>query len=126
MTGDKIDDAKIAQVAGGWVEYQRTKSPLHAWAVDEKDIWFYEDESWSTMERFIRAACAAATNEETDVIGMIGASLLEDLIDAYPERAMAFLDGEVESSDVLAEALGYVRSSEGIRSRIEEILRRLE
>lgn len=120
-----VDDAKIAQVAHDWVSYQGTELPQYAWAVDEKDIWFYEENDWSTMERFVRAVCAVAVSDESHVVGMIGASLLEDLIDAHPERAIAFLDAEVKDNHVLAEALGNVWCDQPeLRTRIDEIRNR--
>jgi hypothetical protein len=120
--GGEADDAKMTQVAHDWVAYQGTELPQYAWAVDEKDIWFYEQNEWSTMERFVRAVCAVAVRGESHVIGMIGASLLEDLIDAHPERAIAFLDAEVEHNDVLAKALGNVWCDQPeLRTRIDEI-----
>jgi hypothetical protein len=121
MDGE-IDDAKLAQVARGWVAYQGTELPEYAWAVDEKDIWFYEGNDWPTMERFVRAVCAATASDESHVVGMIGASLLEDLIQAHPEKAIAFLDAEVDDNDVLAKALGSVWCDHPeFRPRIEEI-----
>lgn len=118
----EVDDAKMAQVARDWVAYQSTELPQYAWAVDEKDIWFYEEADWSKMERFLRAVCAVAASDESNVVGMIGASLLEDLIDANPERAIAFLDAEVDGNDVLAEALGNVWCDQPeIRTRVDEI-----
>jgi hypothetical protein len=121
MDGE-IDDEKVAQVARGWVAYQRTELPQYAWAVDEKDIWLYQENEWATIERLLRAVCAVATSDESHVIGMIGASLLEDAIHAHPERAMAFLDAEVEHNHVLAEALGSVWCDEPeLRARIDEV-----
>jgi hypothetical protein len=121
MDGE-IDDAKTAQVARDWVASERTGLPQYVWAVDEKEIWFYEKNDWSTMERFIRAVCAVATSDESHVVGMIGASLLEDLIHAHPERAIAFLQAEVAVNHVLAEALGSVWCDQPeLRERIEEI-----
>jgi hypothetical protein len=125
VTDSKVDDTKMAQVAHDWVAYQHTELPQYVWAVDEKDIWFYEGNDWSTMERFVRAVCAVAASDESHVVGMIGASLLEDLIDAYPERAIAFFDAEVENNNVLAEALGSVWCDQpDLRTRIDEIRRR--
>jgi hypothetical protein len=123
MNGE-VDDAKMARVAHDWVAYQGTDLPQYAWAVDEKDIWFYEESDWATMERFVRAVCAVAGSDELHVVGMIGASLLEDLIQAHPERAIAFLEAEVKSNEVLAEALGNVwcdRDQPELRTRIAEI-----
>lgn len=126
MTDIKLGDAKMAQVARDWVAYQGTELAKYAWAVDEKDIWFYEDNDWFTMERFVRAVCAVAVNDEAHVVGMIGASLLEDLISAHPERAIAFLDAEVENNSVLAQALGSVWCDEPeLLTRIDEIRSRL-
>jgi hypothetical protein len=123
---DNVDDAKIAQVARNWVAYQGTELPQYLWAIDEHDIWFGEKNDWSTMERFVRAVCAAAVSDESHVIGMIGASLLEDLIASYPERAIAFLDAEVEGNDILAKALGGVWCGQPeLRTRIDAILSRL-
>jgi hypothetical protein len=124
MDGE-VDDAKMAQVAHDWVAYHRTELPQYVWAVDEKDMWFYEKNDWSTMERFIRAVCAVATSDESHVVGMIEASLLEDLIDAHPEKAIALLDAEIEDNQVLAEALGHVWcDGPEIGARINEIRRR--
>lgn len=121
MNGE-VDDTKMAQVARDWVAYQGTKLPRYAWAVDEKDIWFYQENDWATMVRFVRGVCAVATSDESDVVGMIGASLLEDLINAYPEKAIAFLDAEANGTDVLAEALGHVWCDQSeLRTRIDEI-----
>jgi hypothetical protein len=123
---DEIDDAKIRQVAHDWVAYQRTKLPQFAWAVDEKDIWFYEENDWLTMERFVRAVCASVISGEPHVVGMIGASLLEDVIQAYPQQAIAFLDAEVEDNHILGEALGYVWCDQPeLRARIDQIRSRL-
>jgi hypothetical protein len=125
MTDGRIDDTKMAQVARDWVTYQHTKLPQYAWAVDEKDLWFYGEEDWSTMERFIRAVCAVATSDESYVVGMIGASLLEDLIDAHPEKAIAFLNAEVENNHILAEALHEVWCDQPeLHAKIEEIRQR--
>jgi hypothetical protein len=125
MMDGEIDYTKIAQVARDWVAYQRTELPQYAWAVDEKDIWFYQENEWATMERLVRAVCAATSSDEADVVGMIGASLLEDVIHAHPERAIAFLDAEVGHNQVLAQALGSVWCDQpGLRARIEEIRNR--
>jgi hypothetical protein len=124
MNGE-VDDTKMAQVARDWVAYQGSKLLRYAWAVDEKDSWFFEENDWSVMERFVRAVCAAAASDESDVVGMIGASLLEDLIDAHPERAIAFLDAEVDGNQVLAEALGYVWCDQPeLHTKIDRIRRR--
>jgi hypothetical protein len=122
VTDVKVDDAKMAQVARDWVAYQGTELAQYAWALDEQGIWFDEENDWLTMERFVRAVCAVAVSEESHVVGMIGASLLEDLISAHPERAIAFLDAEVEDNHVLAQALGSVWCDQPeLRTRIDEI-----
>lgn len=122
MTDINVDDAKIARVAHDWVAYQNTERERYAWAVDEKDIWFYEENNWLTMERFVRAVCAVAVSDESHVVGMIGASLLEDLITAHPEKAIAFLDAEAKGNDVLAQALDNVWCDQPeLRVRIAEI-----
>lgn len=116
------DATKITQVAHDWVAYQSTELPQYAWAIDEKDIWFYEDIDWSTMERFVRAVCTATGSEESHVVGMIGASLLEDLISADSERAMRFFEAEIEDNHVLAAALGNVWCDQPeLRTRLDEI-----
>jgi hypothetical protein len=122
MMSDKIDDAKIAQVARDWIAYQSTNLLRYAWALDEKDIWFYEENDWATMVRFVRAVCAIADVDDSHVIDMIGASLLEDLIDAHPENAIAFLDGAVGDNPVLAKALDNVWCNQPeLHSKIEAI-----
>ncbi|HEY4451788.1 MAG TPA: hypothetical protein VGN13_09365 [Solirubrobacteraceae bacterium] len=121
----KVENAKIAAVARDWLGFQRTELRRFAWAVDELHIWLAEEEDWSAIERFMRAVCAAATIDEAQVVGMIGAGPLEDMIDARPERAIAFLESEIEDNHVLADALASVWCDKpDVAARIDEIRRR--
>jgi hypothetical protein len=101
------DDARIVYIAREWIAYQRSEEPRYEWAVDESYDWIAGDD-YLALERFVRALVAQVDCNDGHVLGMIGAGPLEDLVEADPERALAFLEAEIESNTALREALTEV------------------
>jgi hypothetical protein len=126
----EVDDRELAETARAWLAYQEAKDPQYEWAVDRKEEWFHPGEhslgACDVMRRFVSQACRDVASADVNAIGMIGASLLEDFIHAYPDQALSWVDDEAEENLTLREALTEVWSQgrSDVRGRIDEILAR--
>jgi hypothetical protein len=125
MSKREVDDAEIARVSDGWLRYQAGEDATYEWALFEQDEWF-TDRDYSAMERFVRRLCRDVEAGDEHGIGMIGAGPLEDLIVAFPERALDFVEAEGEVNPIVLQALAgvWLHDDSAVRARIDAILAR--
>jgi hypothetical protein len=128
VSARQIGDRELARTARAWLAYQDAQDPQYEWAMHKKEEWFapaeYTPEDFEIMSRFVRQVCIDVTSDDEHGIGMIGASPLEDFIYAYRERALSWVEVEVETNVILREALTGVwpMGRRDVRQRIDEIL----
>lgn len=115
-------DEEVARVSEAWLALQATKESQYDWSVDAKETW-REAGDYSAMLRLVLQLCRDVALDDDERIGMIGVSPLEDLIEEWPDAALALVEKEVESNPVLLQALKFVWTRQpAVRDRIDAIL----
>jgi hypothetical protein len=116
------DDQEITRVSEAWLLLQVTKDAQYDWSVDAKEAW-REAGDYSAMSRYVLQLCRDVAPDDGASIGMIGASPLEDLIEAWPDTGLSFVERNIESNPVLLQALKSVWTRQtAVRERIDAIL----
>jgi hypothetical protein len=89
-----------------WVRYQRDESDWDAWSshVVGDEI---EDGEPATAWRLIRRAVATSDGND-EVLGMVGAALLEDFLPREPDAFIARVESEADRDPWFRRALGHV------------------
>jgi hypothetical protein len=115
-------DEEVARVSEAWLALLATKDSKYDWSVDAKEAW-REAGDYSAMSRYVLRLCRDVAPDDGERIGMIGASPLEDLIDAWPDTALSLVEGEVDDNPVLLQALKSVWTRQPtVQERIDAIL----
>jgi len=77
------------------------------------------------MWRFVLKLCEDVANDDSDMIGMIGAGPLHDVIDTWPDAALTSIEAEVDATPTLLRALSIVIAPTALaQQRIDAILAR--
>ena len=115
-------DEEVARISQAWLALLATRDSQYEWSVDAKETW-READDYSAMSRYVLQLCRDIAQDDGERIGMIGASPLEDLIDAWPDAAVSLVEREVENNPVLLQALKFVWTRQpAIQERIDAIL----
>jgi len=115
-------DSEIARVSSGRLAFLATKESQYEWSVEAEEAW-REAGDYSAMSRYVLQLCSDVKPDDGESIGMIGASQLEDLIDAWPDTALSLIESEVKNNPELLQALKFVWTQQpAVRERIDAIL----
>jgi hypothetical protein len=118
----KLRDHEIARVSEAWLLLQVTNDAQYDWSVDAKEAW-REAGDYPAMSRYVLQLCRDVAPDDEASIGMIGASPLEDLIEAWPDAGLSLVERNVESNRVLLQALKSVWTRQpAVREGIDAIL----
>jgi hypothetical protein len=120
----KPSDSDIARVSAAWLAYQATEDEQYDWVMDVQSKWQRYDDH-DSMWRFLLKLCVDVPNDDDDLIGMIGAGPLEEMIVTWTETALALVETEVETNPTMLRALaGVWTQGLPIRERLDTILAR--
>jgi hypothetical protein len=115
-------DSDIARASAAWFAYQATEAEKYDWVRDLQDRW-REDGNYEAMWRFVLELCKDVANDDDDMIGMIGAAPLEDMIVSWTDTALRLVEAEVKKNPTMLRALaGTWTQGLPIRERIDAIL----
>ncbi len=121
---DQPTDSDIARASTTWFAYQATEDEQYDWVIDLQNKW-RENGDYEAMWRFLLKLCMDVANDDYDMIGMIGAAPLEDMIVTWPDTALRLVEAEVEKNPTMLRALaGTWTQGLPIRGRIDAILAR--
>lgn len=116
------DDADIARASAAWLAYQATEDEQYEWAINVQDRWLIEG-AYEAMWRFLLLVCADVEDDEDEIIEMIGAGPLENMIVTWPDAALRLVEAEVETNPTMLRALASTWTQGlPIRERIDRIL----
>jgi hypothetical protein len=121
---DQPNDLDIAQASTAWFAYQATEDEQYDWVINLQNQW-RENGNYEAMWRFILKLCKDVANDDDDMIGMIGAAPLEDMIVSWTDTALSMIEVEVEKNPTMLRALaGTWTQGLPIRERLDAILAR--
>jgi hypothetical protein len=122
---DHVSDEEMAQLSAAWLAYDEGEGPEHEWALFSQSE-LYSRAGFSGEARFVLQLCADVELSDEERIGAIGSGPLEDLIQRDPDKALAFVEAEIETNLVMREALTEVWSqgNQQVRVCIDAILAR--
>ncbi|HWY89934.1 MAG TPA: hypothetical protein VNY31_04620 [Solirubrobacteraceae bacterium] len=121
---EQPSDSDIARASTAWFAYQATEDEQYDWVIDLQNDW-RENGNYEAMWRFLLKLCMDVANDDDDMIGMIGAAPLEDMIVTWPDTALRLVEAEVEKNPTMLRALaGTWTQGLPIRGRLDAILAR--
>lgn len=113
-----------------WLAYQKawntnqSEAEQHDWVIEQQDDWLLHGD-YNSMWRFIVKVCEDVASDDEDMIGMIGAAPLENMIVTWPDTALGLVEVEVGRNPTMLRALaGVWTQGLPIRERLDAILAR--
>jgi hypothetical protein len=121
---EQPSDSDIARASTAWLAYQATEDEQYDWVIEQQDDWLLRGD-YDSMWRFILKLCEDVASDDDDIIGMIGAGPLENMIVTWPDTALRLVAAEVGRNPTMLQALaGVWTQGLPIRERLDAILAR--
>jgi hypothetical protein len=121
---EQPSDSDIVRASAAWFAYQATEDEQYDWVIDLQNDW-RENGNYEAMWRFLLRLCMDVANDDEDMIGMIGAAPLEEMIVTWPDTALRLVEAEVQKNSTMLRALaGAWTQGLPIRGRLDAILAR--
>jgi hypothetical protein len=119
-------DELIAQLSHAWLAAQTAGEAPPEWVADQQLDWLRLG-NYTAMWRFVLRLCQDVADDDDDAIAQIGADPFWNVIQEWPDTALAEIEAETNPHPMLLRALSSVIApTELVQQRMDEILARHE